>query len=136
MAKFRTLHPRYARFAEAAPAWRASLRSWRGMFSPGLVCAALALLLAATFSFAQRSVRHADVIFDHLDRKSGLPRPIVQSVAQDGRGFLWVGSRSGVSRWDGYHFRNYQFEDDVPGPLPDNDIFSMYTDPTGTLWIG
>ena len=65
-----------------------------------------------------------------------MPSPIVQAVAQDGHGFLWVGTGSGVSRWDGYHFRNYQFEDGVPGALPDNDIFSMYTDPTGTLWIG
>jgi diguanylate cyclase (GGDEF)-like protein len=136
MAKSRALRPRYARLAEADPAWRLFLRSWRGMSSPGLVCATLALLLAATFSFAQSSVRHADVIFDHLDQKSGLPSPIVQAVAQDGHGFLWVGTGSGVSRWDGYHFRNYQFEDGVPGALPDNNIYSMYTDPTGTLWIG
>ena len=100
-----------------------------------LLCAALGLLIAAT-SFAQNPVRHADVIFEHLDRDSGLPSPIVQALAQDGHGFLWIGTGSGVSRWDGYHFRNYAFQVGVPGSLPDNDVYSMYTDPAGTLWVG
>jgi diguanylate cyclase (GGDEF)-like protein len=136
MAQSRTLPPRCARHAEADSACRAFFHSWRGTPFLGLLCAVLALLLAATFSFAQSSVRHADMIFDQLDQKSGLPSPVVQAVAQDGHGFLWVGTGSGVSRWDGYHFRNYEFQVSVPGSLPDSNIYSMYTDPTGVLWIG
>ncbi len=94
-----------------------------------------ALLMVAT-TFAQGPARRADVIFEQLDRNNGLPSPIVQALAQDGDGFLWVGTGSGVSRWDGYRFRNYQFQVAVPGALPDNDIYSMYTDPQRTLWIG
>jgi ligand-binding sensor domain-containing protein len=94
-----------------------------------------ALSLVAT-SFAQGPARRADVIFEQLDRNNGLPSPIVQALAQDGDGFLWVGTGSGVSRWDGYRFRNYQFQVGVAGALPDNDIYSMYTDPRRTLWIG
>lgn len=90
----------------------------------------------STRSSAREPARRADVIFDHLDHNNGLPSPIVQALAQDGDGFLWVGTGSGVSRWDGYRFRNYQFQVGVAGSLPDNDVYSMYTDPAGTLWIG
>ncbi|HCT60131.1 MULTISPECIES: ligand-binding sensor domain-containing diguanylate cyclase [Acidobacterium] len=94
------------------------------------------LCLLPAVSFAQFTARHADVIFENLDRSQGLPSPVVQAMAQDGHGFLWIGTGSGLSRWDGYHFRNYTFSVGVPGTLPDNDIYSMYTDPDGTLWAG
>jgi diguanylate cyclase (GGDEF)-like protein len=122
---------------------RAEAESGRRRFPRGgrlsrgrLVYAALALLLVASCSFAQGPARHADVIFDHLDRESGLPSPIIQALAQDGHGFVWVGTGSGVSRWDGYHFRNYRVQVGVPGSLPDNNIYTLYTDPGGTLWVG
>ncbi len=101
------------------------------------MCAALVWLAAGTcFAQARAQAQHADVIFDHLDSTNGLPSPIIQAMAQDGHGFLWIGTGSGVSRWDGYHFRNYIFHVGIPGSLPDNDVYSMYTDPEGTLWIG
>lgn len=106
-----------------------SLSAWASL--------AVCVLLFAAVSFAQTAPpRTADIVFQHIDRDDGLPSPIVQALAQDGQGFLWVGTGSGVSRWDGYRFRNYQFQMGVPGTLPDNDIYSLYTDPRGTLWIG
>ena len=136
MVKSRTPLFRYEWRTEAGSIRRTFRGYWRGMpFPEQVLGAVLALLLAAT-SFAQSPVRHADVIFEPLDRNAGLPSPIVQATTQDGHGFLWVGTGSGVSRWDGYHFRNYMFQVGVPGSLPDNNIYSMYTDPSGTIWIG
>lgn len=106
-------------------------RGWRW----ALACAVGALLIAGTL-FAQAPAQHADVIFQSLERDDGLPSPIVQALAQDGHGFIWVGTGSGVSRWDGYRFRNYTEQIGVHGALPDNDIYSMYTDPRGTVWVG
>ncbi len=133
MANLLTPLPRKARNGAAEPVARPLLPQSRRISR--LAGLAGALLLAAT-CLAQSSGRRADVIFEHLDRNDGLPSPIVQALAQDGNGFLWVGTGSGVSRWDGYRFRNYQFQVGDPGALPDNDIYSMYTDPQGTLWIG
>ena len=127
--------PQYEGRREAEPARRFS-RAWRRRpLRAQFLCASLALLLTAA-CLAQAPAQHADVIFQKLDRDSGLPSPIVQAVAQDGHGFLWVGTGSGVSRWDGYHFRSYGVEVGVAGALPDNDIYSMGADAAGSLWIG
>ena len=37
----------------------------------------------------------------------GLPHNHIRGLAQDQNGFLWVGTWDGVSRWNGYEYRNY-----------------------------
>jgi diguanylate cyclase (GGDEF)-like protein len=43
--------------------------------------------------------------------------------------------RYGVSRWDGYSFRQYRSDPADPSSLPDNYIHSLFVDLEGTLWI-
>lgn len=38
----------------------------------------------------------------------GLPASEVISMAEDERGFLWIATRDGISRFDGQYFRNYR----------------------------
>lgn len=78
----------------------------------------------------------ADVMFKHLDAASGLANPVVTAFAEDGDGFLWVGSQSGLQRWDGYRFWSYKTELGVPTSIPDNLVQTLYTDWRGRLWIG
>lgn len=39
--------------------------------------------------------------------ESGLPHNHILSIAQDSTGFLWIATWDGLSRYDGYEFRNY-----------------------------
>ena len=39
--------------------------------------------------------------------ENGLPHNHVRAIAQDKTGFLWIATWDGLSRWDGYEFRNY-----------------------------
>jgi len=78
----------------------------------------------------------ADVVFEHLARDNELPNSTVpMALAEDGEGFLWVGTQSGLARWDGYRFRSYRADPAVPGSLPDNVIEQLHTDASGRLWI-
>jgi diguanylate cyclase (GGDEF)-like protein len=75
----------------------------------------------------------ADPVFLRIDRKS-LAHPAVNAVAQDAAGFIWVGTPGGLSRFDGYRFRNY-----LPaGGDPDAPagVEALVADPSGKLWIG
>lgn len=47
--------------------------------------------------------------------KDGLVHPAVACMFQDSRGFLWIGTNGGVSRWDGSNWHNFQTQDGLPG---------------------
>ncbi|WP_338769563.1 diguanylate cyclase [Massilia sp. METH4] len=58
------------------------------------------------------------------------------ALAQDGQGFIWLGTQTGLMRWDGFQFRRYQAAPGKAGSLPDSYILSLYVDSRGRLWIG
>lgn len=78
----------------------------------------------------------ADVIFEHITEANGLANPVVSIFAEDGDGFLWVGSQSGLQRWDGYRFWSYKQVLGASDSLPDNLVQALYTDYQGRLWLG
>ena len=78
----------------------------------------------------------SDVLFEHLTESSGLASPVVTCFAEDGDGFLWVGSQSGLQRWDGYRFWSYKQVLGRTDSLPDNLVQALYTDWQGRLWVG
>jgi ligand-binding sensor domain-containing protein len=78
----------------------------------------------------------ADTVFEYLARDNELPNSTAPTaLAEDGAGFLWVGTQNGLARWDGYHFRSYKADPAAAGALPDNLIRQLRTDTAGRLWI-
>ncbi len=66
--------------------------------------------------------------------QDGLPENIVQAIAQDSSGFLWVGTTGGLTRFDGEHFLSYH--GNSGGKLPVNSIFCLLAARDGSLWAG
>jgi len=85
---------------------------------------------------AERWADLVETVFQNYGREQGLPHPVPIALAQDGDGFLWVGTQGGLARWDGYRFHGYQPDPKDPGSLPDSYIQTLHTDPTGRLWVG
>ena len=100
----------------------------------------LALCLAVALAVASPAERRwsqlADITFQHLSQQQGLPNSIATAMAEDGQGFLWVGTLGGLARWDGYRFRVYKADAQRPGALPDNYVQSLHGDAAGRLWVG
>lgn len=72
-----------------------------------------------------------DYSYAHYDVQDGLAGANVYAVYQDPQNFLWFGTETGVSRFDGTHFKNYTTADG----LPDNEILEIYGDDEGRVWL-
>jgi len=69
--------------------------------------------------------------FINYSVENGLASSQVTDIAQDHLGYLWVGTQSGLSRFDGLEFKTFSSDDG----LPDNKIERLYFDQEGTFWV-
>jgi ligand-binding sensor domain-containing protein len=53
----------------------------------------------------------------------------------DRDGLLWVGSREGLFRYDGYQATPFLPDPDRPGSISDLDVRSLYEADDGALWV-
>jgi two-component system sensor histidine kinase ChiS len=68
--------------------------------------------------------------FRDYREKDGLPSPIVYCIYQDSRGYLWMGTDNGLSRFDGVEFKNVKTGDGFTG----NRINAILEDREGNIW--
>ncbi|HLO93219.1 MAG TPA: two-component regulator propeller domain-containing protein, partial [Burkholderiaceae bacterium] len=62
---------------------------------------------------------------------------VVSALAQDGRGFIWIGTTAGLVRFDGYQLRTYQLGNDSrKAPAGTSFVRSLLASQEGVLWIG
>ncbi|MDR2929281.1 MAG: response regulator [Cytophagaceae bacterium] len=74
--------------------------------------------------------------FMHITGNEGLPHQQVEALMQDDRGQLWIGTRNGLSRYDGYSVSSYFNQADNPNSLHHNFIKKIIQDSKKRIWIG
>jgi ligand-binding sensor domain-containing protein/signal transduction histidine kinase len=77
-----------------------------------------------------------DIRFSHLSTEQGLSQSRVDHMLQDRRGFIWIGTLNGLSRYDGYRFETYKPDPNNPNSLGGLRVFALFEDRSGILWIG
>ncbi|MBT1701367.1 hypothetical protein KK083_31025 [Fulvivirgaceae bacterium PWU4] len=98
------------------------IRIWAIFF--GLV------LMPGYLCMAQENIR-----FDRLSVIDGLSQSDIRCMIQDKFGFLWVGTRDGLNRYDGLEFHRYRRDKNDSTSLQFNQIWSLTTDRSGDIWI-
>jgi signal transduction histidine kinase/DNA-binding response OmpR family regulator/ligand-binding sensor domain-containing protein len=94
-----------------------------------------AILITSVFcSITISSVAQTKYIFNtkRLTVKDGLAHQEVYDIYQDSRGFMWMATRSGLSRYDGYKFSNFTKEQNG---LTNNSIHALSEDGAENLWL-
>lgn len=66
----------------------------------------------------------------------GLSQSTINSIFQDSRGFLWIGTQGGLNRYDGYSFKTYSPQGYNKNSISSNFITSIAEDKQGNLWVG
>lgn len=84
------------------------------------------IFLYNIYSYAQK------YHFDNYSVKEGLPQSGVYTLKQDKNGYLWLGTASGLSKFDGKNFVNFTHEDGIS----EGAVKSIYIDKYNALWIG
>ncbi len=107
------------------------------VFSRRAVCMLAALLLFLSLTPAPVCAAPADpnsigigysaVLYNNTN---GLPTSDVNAVVQSGEGFLWIGSYSGLIRYDGNEFYRYSAATGM------SSVVSLCVDSRNRLWIG
>lgn len=64
-----------------------------------------------------------------------LTDPNVRAICQDKYGYIWIGTRSGLNKFDGYRFTAYRHHLGDKA-LPSNYITRIHCDSHKQLWIG
>src|SRR5581483_11430906 len=81
---------------------------------------------------ASPTVAVGDYLLSTWRTEDGLPENSINSIAQTGDGYLWLGTRNGVARFDGLKFDTF-----LPGDtFPDTFSYAKRLSSDGdTLWI-
>ena len=64
--------------------------------------------------------------------KHGLPQNTVNTLLQTRDGYLWIGTKDGLTRFDGVRFRRFGEEEG----LPRGEISALLETRDGALWVG
>lgn len=96
-----------------------------------IIILTLFYLAVSILSFSQ-----TELLKNFLTVEVGLSHNEVTSIVQDNDGFIWIGTRGGLNRYDGYEFKIYN---QVPGDsssLVNPSVESLFVDSNGKIWIG
>jgi ligand-binding sensor domain-containing protein/two-component sensor histidine kinase len=76
----------------------------------------------------------ANLVFDRVSKTQGLPDNSINYIFQDSRGFLWLATNHGLSRYDGRSFKNYTTLG--KNGITDLVVNSITEDKAGNIWFG
>jgi ligand-binding sensor domain-containing protein/signal transduction histidine kinase len=93
----------------------------------------LGLLMVVRFS-ADAQRQH--IRFTRLGTDQGLSQSNATCILQGSRGFIWIGTRDGLNKYDGYQFTVYRNQAGDSSSLSNSYITSLAEDRQGNIWIG
>lgn len=96
----------------------------------GILLLWLGVLTTAGKTYAE------DPVFNKLTTSHGLSHNTVYAIAQDRRGFMWVGTREGLNRYDGNTILTFYADPRDSTKLFSNHITALEVGGDGLLYVG
>ncbi|OYT69702.1 MAG: hypothetical protein CFK52_13190 [Chloracidobacterium sp. CP2_5A] len=99
-----------------------------------LLCALALWLALSPPALGQATTWPNKLRFQRFELNQSLSNPSAMSLAQDRRGFLWIGTEDGLNRYDGRRIVSYRRNPDAPRSLPSNAVVGLCSARDGELW--
>jgi len=91
--------------------------------------------LAFVFIGEVSSAQKGDA-YESISTAQGLSQGMVFDMLQDKEGFIWVATKNGLNRYDGYSFKVFTNDPYNAHSLSSNTIEKLFEDSKGRIWAG
>ena len=70
-----------------------------------------------------------------LSVNEGLSQGMAFDILQSRDGFLWIATKDGLNRYDGYRFEIFSHDPFDPFSIVSNEVWKIFEDSRGRLWL-
>ena len=74
--------------------------------------------------------------YESISTAQGLSQGMIFDLLQDKEGFIWVATKNGLNRYDGYSFKVFTNDPYNQNTLSSNTIVKLFEDSKGRIWAG
>ncbi|MBD1584630.1 two-component regulator propeller domain-containing protein [Pseudoalteromonas sp. S16_S37] len=78
----------------------------------------------------------SELIFQTVGDDTVIPKGAITSLAQDKKGFIWIGTQFGLVRYDGYRFVRYEHDANQADAISGNFVGALWVADDGKIWVG
>ena len=92
------------------------------------------LILVCIFSCLKISTSYANIResfnFKNITIEDGLSQSTVETIYQDSKGYIWIGTNDGLDRYNGYEFKRFGVKDGLPNYV----VLDLYPQKNGVIY--
>ncbi len=78
---------------------------------------------------------NSNIQITHYSSDNGLPQSVIMDMYNDQKGFMWLGTWDGLSKFDGYQFKNYKVTKSDKYVLKSNRVQKIYGGNYNYIWF-
>lgn len=75
-------------------------------------------------------------LYESITTAQGLSQGMIFDLLQDKEGFIWVATKNGLNRYDGYNFKVFANDPYNANSLSSNTVVKLFEDSKGRIWAG
>ena len=73
--------------------------------------------------------------FNNITIQDGLSQSTVETIYQDSKGYIWIGTNDGLDRYNGHEFKHYKYDKYDTNSIANNYIVDIMEDKNGYIWV-
>lgn len=74
--------------------------------------------------------------FENITIENGLSQATAETIIQDSKGYIWIGTNDGLNRYNGTDIKVFKYDEDIENSIISNYITALGEDKNGNLWVG